>query len=252
MFKKIESASPDIVALEAQGYLTKEDYLTSIVPVLDKARKEGRKLRFLIQFGPKFEGFTPAAAWEDFKLGIHHMGTFERLAVVSDKSWILTVSKIFGSLMPCTVKVFNNTDAGDALSWLDSGDIGLDFDLDEHKGTLTVEIKGPLTSDNFVLMSHTVDKWLEKNNKLNGLIIHGKKFPGWEDLGSFISHITFVHDHHRLIKKVALVIDGELPALVSKLAVHFMEAQIKQFPFDQIQAAKNWAGQSDIDLEVNA
>ena len=32
-------------------------------------------------------------------------------------------------------------------------------------------------------------KWLEKNNKLNGLIIHGKKFPGWEDLGSFISHI---------------------------------------------------------------
>ena len=54
------------------------------VPLLDEARREGRRIRFLYQVGPEFEGFTPAAAWEDAKIGLHSVRLFDGCAVVTD------------------------------------------------------------------------------------------------------------------------------------------------------------------------
>jgi hypothetical protein len=242
MIQNISTPSADIVAFEAKGDLTKEDYTGTILPIIQKSRSEGKKLKFLFHLGAEFTGFTPEAAWEDFKLGLQHMNTFERIAVVSDKGWIRNASRIFGSLMPCEVHVFKNNELSSAISWLDSGEIGLNHKIDESRGVLIVEISHPLTSDNFSIMAHTVDRWIENKGSLNGIVIHAKTFPGWENLGSLFSHIDFVKNHHRKVRKVALVVDGALAVLAPHLASHFVAAEIKHFSYENLDAAIDWAG----------
>lgn len=86
MFKRIQILYEDVIAFEVQGSLTKEDYIETLIPLIEKARSLGNKSKLLIHFGDSFEGFTSAGAWEDLKLGIHHMNTFERVAIPTDWS----------------------------------------------------------------------------------------------------------------------------------------------------------------------
>ena len=60
MLERINDLSPGVIGLRAVGKVSKEDYEQVLEPILDDARREGRRIRFLYQFGPEFEGFTKA------------------------------------------------------------------------------------------------------------------------------------------------------------------------------------------------
>ncbi len=75
---------------------------------------------------------------------------------------------------------------------------------------------------------------------LNGLRICAEAFPGWENLGDFVSHFKFIRDHHRKISKVALVSDSTVLALFPTIAVHFVAAEVKHFNGDNEVDALAW------------
>jgi hypothetical protein len=52
--------------------------------------------------------------------------------------------------------------------------------------------------------------------------------------------MKFVHDHHQKVRRVALAVDGCLPAMLSKLAGHFVEAEIRVFGYGEEKEAKAW------------
>jgi len=243
MFKEIEMNQNDMFGFEVKGKLTAEDYQQTLEPLLSKARADGKKIRFLMYLGPDFTGFTPGASWEDFKVGMRYLRIFERCAVVTDIKWIRNATKFFGSMVPYPVNVYPNDSLNEAKLWLNSGEIGLDHRLDESSGVVKVEINAPLSSENFEILAHTVDSWIERGGKLNGVVIHAKKFPGWENLGSLLKHIEFVKNHHRKIPKVALCLDGAIPSLATHLAKHFVEAEVKHFDYDKLDEALAWARQ---------
>lgn len=56
-----------------------------------------------------------------------------------------------------------------------------------------------------------------------------------------VRHLRFVRDHHRKVRRVALAVDGKLAELAQKLADHFVDAELKQFPYDQLDEAVAWA-----------
>ncbi len=80
MLEKLKDMPSGIDGLRAVGKLSKEDYDEVMEPLLAGARREDRRLRFLYQLGPDFDGFTAGAAWEDAKLGLHYMRLFEACA----------------------------------------------------------------------------------------------------------------------------------------------------------------------------
>ena len=62
-------------------------------PLLNQASESARRVRCLFQVGPEFDRFTPAAAWEDARIGLRFMRLFEvhdhhgairRVALVTD------------------------------------------------------------------------------------------------------------------------------------------------------------------------
>lgn len=239
-FKEFSLNAKDSFGFEAIGEITADDYKKTLWPLFDTARKKGKKVRLLLNFGKEFKGYSAGAIWEDAVLGLKHLRTMERCALVSDHPWLNTLAKTIGSLVPCAVNTYKTEDFQEAKKWLDSGEIGLDHKLDTQKGVLNVEISSPLTSINLEILTDVADRYIEDHGALNGLVLHAKQFPGWENLGSMLSHITFVKDHHQKIKKIALVVDSSLADMAEKLASQFVKAQIKHFSYDQLEDANIW------------
>jgi SpoIIAA-like len=55
-----------------------------------------------------------------------------------------------------------------------------------------------------------------------------------------VTHFRFVRDHHKQIKKVAVVTDSALGDVAEHLMSHFVSAEIRHFPAGQIEPARQW------------
>jgi hypothetical protein len=117
--------------------------------------------------------------------------------------------------------------------------------LNEDTGTVTVTPSAPLNEQDFTLLANEVDPYIEKEGKLNGLIIQIELFPGWKDFTGLISHLKFVREHHKKIKKVAVVTDGQIISIMPKIVDHFVNAKVKYFPYDSLDEAVLWVQSQD-------
>ncbi len=245
MLKTINGLPANVIGVSAEGTVTRDDYETVLIPLLKAEYDRGHRVRLLFQLGANFSGYTPGAAWDDLKVGLKYLRLFERCAVVSDIGWIRTSSQFVGSFLPCPTRVFANAELETAVAWLASPvtESKLKVELSEN-GVLVLRPQGPLRREDFDHLAATVDPWLEVHHQLRGLVICIQHFPGWENIGSVIEHFQFVKSHHRKVRKIALAVDGALPDLISKLAAHFVEAEIKHFPYAESEQAKEWAGNS--------
>ncbi len=77
-------------------------------------------------------------------------------------------------------------------------------ELREDDGILIVSPEASLTSEDFISLARDVDPYIERKGGLAGLLIESESFPGWRDFGALISHLRFVRDHHRKIRRVAV------------------------------------------------
>ena len=94
--------------------------------------------------------------------------------------------------------------------------------------------------DDFVKLAKAVDPQIEATGGLEGVIVDAPSFPGWDSFGSLVSHLRFVRDHHKHVKKVAVVTDSAIGDVAEHLASHFISAQIKHFGGGKVDAAKLW------------
>jgi hypothetical protein len=116
----------------------------------------------------------------------------------------------------------------------------IDYTLDTADSILYLRPQSALTADDFAKVAAAVDPHIEATGGLAGLVIEAPSFPGWEGLGAMAAHFRFLRDHHRHVKKVAVVTDSALGRVAEHLASHFVSAEIKRFPAGQVGAAKQW------------
>ena len=123
----------------------------------------------------------------------------------------------------------------------------IDVELNEAEGVAVVQpeqMQG-LSESDFKQLTDRIDEYLKDHDTLRGLVIVTKSFPGWEDFNAFTSHIKFVRDHHRAIKKVAIVSDSQLLSVGPYVADHFVNAKVRHFAFADIEEAKAWAASEE-------
>ena len=113
----------------------------------------------------------------------------------------------------------------------------------ENDGILIIEPESSLQASDFDMLSSIVDPHINKNCKLNGLVIHTESFPGWQDFGAMLAHVKFVKDHHAHISKVAAVADEGIIAILPTIADHFVRADVKHFGVDDLDSAIEWIKQ---------
>ncbi|MBC8242367.1 MAG: STAS/SEC14 domain-containing protein [Alphaproteobacteria bacterium] len=114
----IEGLPADVVALEARGILTSQDYQNTLTPLIKERLKSHDKLKLLCVLGKEFEAISGGALWDDARLGIVHYFDFSRIAIVSDIGWIRNSVKLFAPLMAAHVHVFREAELEEAKSWI--------------------------------------------------------------------------------------------------------------------------------------
>jgi hypothetical protein len=244
MLEPIPDLPAGIDGLRAKGAVSKGDYDRVFAPLVEGARRDGRRIRLLYHFAGDFDGFTPGGAWQDAALGMRHLRVFERCAVVSERDWILLATRAFATLLPCPTRAFRESEMSEALAWLSAPAAAphVTHRLIEERGVLLVEPHGPLGVEDFDAIALTVDPWIESGRDLNGIVVNMRAFPGWESLGGFVRHMQFVRDHHRKIRRVALAADGKLAKLAPALVETFVAAEVRHFGFDEVERAIEWVG----------
>ena len=117
MIEFISGFPDDVVAVTAKGRVTRRDYESVLIPAVDGACRRHGKVSLYYEIGPQFSGIDAAAAWEDFKVGVEHWRSWERIAIVTEVEWIRQMIRAFGFLLPGRVKVFPIAQAAEAREW---------------------------------------------------------------------------------------------------------------------------------------
>jgi SpoIIAA-like len=118
MIRILEDFPEPIVALLAEGQVTRKDYEEVLIPRVKQALAKGEKVRLYYELGSAFTGIDARAAWEDFKIGLEHLTRWERVAVVTDVQWLRLTLGAFGFMMPGKLRVFPASQATEARAWI--------------------------------------------------------------------------------------------------------------------------------------
>lgn len=116
----------------------------------------------------------------------------------------------------------------------------VEAELDGANSILYVRPRSALEAEDFAKLAAIVDPHLDATGDLAAIVIEAPSFPGWDSLGALAAHIRFVRDHHRRVKKLALVTDSAIGKVAEQLASHFVAAEIRRFAAAEAGAARQW------------
>jgi hypothetical protein len=108
-----------VIAIEASGKVTHEDYRDTPIPRAEAMMTKG-PIRLLYVIGKDFTGFEPAALWDDSMFGIKHRHDFSHIAVVTDHPWLSAVVNMFKPFFHGEVRVFRFAELPAAKDWITS------------------------------------------------------------------------------------------------------------------------------------
>jgi hypothetical protein len=121
MIELIEGLPEAVVGLEASGEVTSHDYTTVAFPAVERALATNRKIRLLHVLGERFTGYTSGGLLDDVKLGVGHLRSWERIAVVTDLEHVRRLVKAGGWSAPGEMKLFSNAQRAEAVAWVSAG-----------------------------------------------------------------------------------------------------------------------------------
>jgi hypothetical protein len=116
----------------------------------------------------------------------------------------------------------------------------LQHELRRDQGILILKPEGALRAEDFAALAATVDPYLEQKGDLKGILVDAPAFPGWENFAGLVSHLRFVRNHHRHVRRIAAVTDSAFLSIAPKIAGHFVGAEIKVFDSGARDAALAW------------
>jgi hypothetical protein len=116
----------------------------------------------------------------------------------------------------------------------------LGHELLRERGILILRPEGALRAEDFAALAGVVDPYIGQRGELEALMIDAPSFPGWENFAALLSHLRFVRDHHRLIRRIAVVSDSAFLAVAPRIANHFVSAEVRTFDAGARAAALAW------------
>jgi len=118
MIRALDDLPEGVLGFQATGTLTAEDYTQVLAPALEAARAGGHKIRVLLDFTGEFDGMEPSAVWQDLKMGVQDWKAWERIALVTDHTWMRDGLRMFAWAVPGEARASPADERDAALQWL--------------------------------------------------------------------------------------------------------------------------------------
>jgi hypothetical protein len=116
MIKQLQELPAGVIGFEATGTIAAEDYRDVVLPAVEQAAGTG-VIRFLIIMRD-FDGMSGGAIWQDLRIGIEHLRSWKRIALVTDIKWMTHATDLFGWMTPGETKTFPLDQKDQAIHWL--------------------------------------------------------------------------------------------------------------------------------------
>jgi SpoIIAA-like len=119
--RRIDDMPPGTIGFEAIGEVEDDDWETQVEPVLRSEMAEGQKIRLLYLLGPEAREVEGDAMAADTGFRARFATSFDRVAVVSDETWMRPAMRALSFLLPGKAKAFPVAKLADAKAWLAEG-----------------------------------------------------------------------------------------------------------------------------------
>ncbi len=119
---------------------------------------------------------------------------------------------------------------------------------DDARNCLILEPSGALSRKDLEALTGRFDAWVNAHDRIPNLVIRAVSFPTWTDFAALLKHLRFIRDHHRMVRRVALVSDARALDIAPRIAGHFVSAEIRHFPGKDMEAALAWAGEAEEEM----
>lgn len=117
MLKFIDGLPQDVLAVEAVGKVTHEDYKSTLIPRAEAMLGKG-PIKMLYVVGKEFTGFEVGAIWDDAAFGLRHWHDFSHIAVVSDHGWLQVMVGMLKPFFHGDVRLFSLAELPAAKRWI--------------------------------------------------------------------------------------------------------------------------------------
>ena len=121
MLKPISDMPTGAIGFEAYGDVDDDDFEEVVAPVLRREIAAGRKVRLLYLLGPQLDDFDADMAKEEMKFAARHTTAYERVAIVSDESWLRPALRMMSILVPGRLRGFPVAQLQSAKAWVAAG-----------------------------------------------------------------------------------------------------------------------------------
>jgi SpoIIAA-like len=121
MLRQMRDMPAGTIGFEASGEVDDDDFEEVVAPVLRRQIATGAKLRLLYLLGPQLREYEGDALKEEMKFAARHATAYERVAVVSDESWLRPGLRILSILVPGQLRGFPVADLHAAKRWVAAG-----------------------------------------------------------------------------------------------------------------------------------
>lgn len=238
MIHPISDLPDGTLGFEFSGEISGDDYDRVLTPTIERAVEEYDRIKVLLVFGDQFKGYTLSAAWDDAKMGLRHWSGFERIAVVTDVTWLRTSIRGMSLLMPCPTQLFPLDQRDEARRWLGEslGSIHIDQDGD----VITVRLLGKLEPSAYDGVDDDLANLMSHSNSVR-LVLDLREFDGWSGLSALGDHLSLVREHRRTPQRVAVVGDQAWQRLAQKVMSKFVNADTEFFAPSAYANAVAWA-----------
>ena len=115
--------------------------------------------------------------------------------------------------------------------------ITIEFHADRY---VELRPEGAMSEDDFEKLRDAFDGFVNEHDSVPNLLVRPKGIPHWASPAAMGKHLHFLKEHHRLVRKVALVGDLGPLAIVPVLADLFVAPSVRHFPADKLDAARTW------------
>ena len=243
MLTTIEGLPDHVIGIRINDKLRKQDYESQLIPLVNQKLESHHKLDLLCCIDGDWKGIEAGAVWQDLQLGLGRIGHWARTAIVSDITWLENSIKLFRLFSPGELRHFASADFAAASAWVCESDRArIKINLDSEVGILVLEPDPDkaLSEDDFEAVGKTISTYLEDHAHLRGILLHSRKFPGWQSIGALFSHLKFVNAVHDKISKVALVTNSPIGTFADHVLNPLMLAKVRKFDYDEREEAMRW------------
>ena len=116
---------------------------------------------------------------------------------------------------------------------------------DTARNCLLLEPSGALAQKDLDALAARFDAYVNAHDRIPNLVVRAVSFPTWTDFAALLKHLRFIREHHRMVRRVALVSDARALDIAPRIASRFVSADIRHFPAAELDAALAWAAEPE-------